>query len=242
MSEHTHHHHAPAADLDPVAHWEEHYGTGDRVWSGAANASLVAILGEHAPSARPGGVEGAAAQGAAQPRALDIGCGEGADAIWLARAGWRTTGVDISPTAIGRAQEAAREAGTGAEQLRLIAADLADPAVDADLGGPFDLVTASFFHSTIALPRTEILRRAAALLAPGGRLLVISHAAPPPWARGDFARHREDLLDPDAEVAALDLPDAEFAVERAELRRRAATAPDGTPSELEDGIVLIRRR
>ncbi|EWS80337.1 methyltransferase [Brachybacterium phenoliresistens] len=232
MSEHTHHHHAPAEGIDPVAHWEEHYGTGDRVWSGAANASLVAVLEELAPSSGP----------SRAPRALDIGCGEGADAIWLARAGWRTTGVDISPTAIGRAQEAAREAGLGPEQLRLIAADLSDPVVDAGLGGPFDLVTASFFHSTIALPRTGILRRAAALLAPGGRLLVISHAAPPPWARGDFARHREDLLDPDAEVAALDLPAADFAVERAELRRRAATAPDGTPAELEDGVVLIRRR
>lgn len=241
MSEHAHHP-APAPEADPTRHWEQHYAGARPVWSGRVNPTLAAVLEHLAPTAAAEAPRDGDGPAGRAPRALDLGCGEGADAIWLARHGWVTTGVDISRTAIARARASAEEAGLAPQQLHLLAADLSDPAVDADLGGPFDLVTASFFHSTVTLPRPRILRRAAALLAPGGRLLILSHAAPPPWARGDSAHRHEDLLDPPAELAALDLPPGAFQVELAELRERAVTAPDGAPARLEDGVVLLRRR
>jgi 2-polyprenyl-3-methyl-5-hydroxy-6-metoxy-1,4-benzoquinol methylase len=66
--------------------WEEHYGERERVWSGRVNVRLA----ELAETMTPG-------------RALDLGCGEGADAMWLAEHGWRVTAVDISQTALDRA-------------------------------------------------------------------------------------------------------------------------------------------
>ncbi|MFC0672549.1 class I SAM-dependent methyltransferase [Brachybacterium hainanense] len=239
-------HDAAVPAADPAQHWEEHYAGTGPVWSGEVNASLAAVLADLVPAAPADG---------AAPRALDLGCGEGADAIWLARAGWVTTGVDISPTAIARARQAAAAADVDPSRLLLLSADLSDEAADATLGGPFDLVTAAFFHASVALPRRGILRRAAALLAPGGRLLVLSHAALPPWAAADPSAHDHEhdtahgdgspgmsMRSPQEDLEDLALPAEDFEVERVEVLRRAATAPDGTPAELEDGILLLRRR
>lgn len=75
--------------------WNERYAThGDGLWSGRANGVLVAELAGSPPG-----------------RALDVGCGEGADAIWLAAAGWQVTGVDVSDVALERAAAAAGDAG-----------------------------------------------------------------------------------------------------------------------------------
>ena len=83
-------------------HWEEHYGERDRVWSGRVNVRLVEVV-----STLEAG------------RALDLGCGEGADACWLAERGWTVVAVDISDTAL---QRAAAEASRQAYQERLTAA------------------------------------------------------------------------------------------------------------------------
>ena len=72
------------------AHWEEHYGERDRVWSGRVNVQFADVVADLTPG-----------------RALDLGCGEGADAVWLAERGWNVVAVDISETALGRAREAA---------------------------------------------------------------------------------------------------------------------------------------
>ncbi|UNX56534.1 class I SAM-dependent methyltransferase [Georgenia sp. TF02-10] len=117
-------------------------------------------------------------------KALDLGCGEGADAIWLTTQGWRwrVTGVGISATATARAREAQRrQLGT---IVRFVTADLAQWEPD---DGPYDLVSASFLHSPAPLPRVAILQRAAATVGTGGHLVVVSHAAPPPWV--DAADH-----------------------------------------------------
>ena len=71
---------------DTQTHWEEHYGERERVWSGRVNARLAEVAAELPPG-----------------RALDLGCGEGADAVWLAERGWDVVAVDISETALGRA-------------------------------------------------------------------------------------------------------------------------------------------
>lgn len=224
----------PGTDVDPATHWEARYADADRVWSGRVNAVLRDV------------VESLAASGDLVPgRALELGSGEGGDAVWLARAGWRVTAVDISPTATRRGAEAATAAGVPADRIRWIAADLG-AGLDAIVGPEsFELVTASFLQSSVELPRTAILRDAAAHVAPGGRLLVVAHAAPPPWARhahgGEHAHgHDDGKVSPKAEVAELEL-DAGWIVEIAEVRSRVATGPDGVEAELEDSVVLVRR-
>ncbi len=73
-----------------AAEWDARYGERDRaMWSGRPNGRLAAEVADLTPG-----------------RALDVGCGEGADAIWLARRGWTVTAIDISDVAVGRAREA----------------------------------------------------------------------------------------------------------------------------------------
>lgn len=199
----------------PADFWEERYAGTDRVWSGRVNRVLADV-----------------AAGLVPGRALDLGCGEGADAIWLAAQGWDSTGVDISPTAIARAVGAAREAGV-ADRARFVVGDLS-----ALPGERYDLVTASFLHSPVELPREDILRRGAACVAPGGHLLITSHAAAPPWSRHGH-EHRFPTADEEVAQLGLDGPDWEVVV--AESRTREAVGPDGRHAHLDDAVVLARR-
>ncbi|MDY0910685.1 bifunctional NAD(P)/FAD-dependent oxidoreductase/class I SAM-dependent methyltransferase [Microbacterium sp. CFBP9034] len=209
-----------SSELAPADYWEQRYSDSERVWSGRPNITLVDVVATLSPG-----------------RSLDLGCGEGADTIWLATQGWDATGLDISPTAVRRAEIAAVAAGLDPSRVRFVAADLAE----WDDGGTYDLVTASFLHSPVALDRVGALRRAAERVAPGGRLLIVSHGAPPPWAP---AGHGRGHAFPTAaeEIADLGLADAEWITERAELRSREAVAPDGTRAELDDTVVQLRRR
>ncbi|MDF1489995.1 FAD-dependent oxidoreductase [Tessaracoccus caeni] len=211
----THSHHSP---LPPAEYWEARYGERDQVWSGKVNAVLAGIASDLEPG-----------------RALDLGCGEGGDVIWLAEQGWKAVGIDISPTATSRGEAAAKERGLD-DRATFFAQDLAD----ADLDGKFDLVTASFFQSPVELDRAAALRRAAALLRPGGHLLITAHAAPPPWANPEHLKTFRPI-DPHDEVAMLQLEPGEWETVFAEIRTRTATSPDGVPGELEDSVVLLRR-
>lgn len=216
-------------DQTPLEYWEDRYGGDAPVWSGRVNATLAAVVG----ALKPG-------------QALELGCGEGGDAIWLAQNGWRVTAVDISPTAIARARTAATDRGIDESQVRWVTADLASWSEPDG----YDLVTASFLHSDVELPRTEILRNAASQVAPGGRLLIISHASRPPWAptheqaahEGEGHHHHHDFKTPAEEIDALELADGQWETALAETRMRQATGPDGQEAELEDGVVLLVRR
>ncbi|GAB3600536.1 class I SAM-dependent methyltransferase [Microbacterium tumbae] len=199
--------------------WERRYAGAGAIWSGRVNRALSDV----AETLTPG-------------TALDLGCGEGGDAVWLARHGWTVTGLDLSATAVGRAREAAAAAGL-AGSARFEIADLA--AWDAP--EEYDLVTASFLQSwPVTIPRAEILRRAAGFVAPGGRLLVVAHAAAPSWADPEhvgahpFPTPREDL-------DALSLAPERWTVLACETRAREAVAPDGAPAALVDGVVLALR-
>ena len=201
---------------DPVQFWERLYNERTQVWSGRVNA----VLEQEAERLTPG-------------RALDLGCGEGGDALWLAERGWQVTAVDLSPTALDRgAAEAARRGLVVDWQC----VDLSERLPS----GPYDLVSAQFLQSPVALPRAEVLRRAAAEVATGGVLLVVGHAAPPPWSQ-----HQPDpaLMPTAAEVLTqLALPEQEWETVRAEQSTRAAIGPDGQSGELVDSVVLLRRR
>ncbi|HMQ38726.1 MAG TPA: FAD-dependent oxidoreductase [Micropruina sp.] len=200
----------------PADFWEDRYAGSDRVWSGRPNHSVTRV----ARDLRAG-------------TALELGCGEGADALWLAQQGWEVTAIDISPTAIRRATEAARAVGVPPERVRFVAADLAEWSD----GQTYDLVTAGFLHSPVELDRTAALRRAAGRVRPGGHLLVVSHAAAPPWADA----HDHHFLTPSEEVDALGLDPASWQVLIAEVRGRPATGPDGREAVLDDSVILLRR-
>jgi len=215
MSEHD-----PAHDTSSgnnhYATWEEHYAAKPQVWSGRVNAQLAAI----APHLGGG-------------RALDLGCGEGGDAIWLADQGWIVVGVDVSHTALARARAAAAEHGV-AGRVEFAQHDLTSSFSE----GSFDLVSACFLHSTVEMDRPAILRRAAAAVAPGGALLIVDHAAAPPWAT---KMHDHPFPSAQTVVAALNLDDAQWSPRRVEAVSRAATSPDGEPVTLVDNVIWLQR-
>ncbi|MEV8266004.1 bifunctional NAD(P)/FAD-dependent oxidoreductase/class I SAM-dependent methyltransferase [Microbacterium sp. NPDC076911] len=210
----------PQREVEPVMFWNNRYSENGRVWSGNPNRTLVTALDELHPGT-----------------AIDLGCGEGADALWLAGQGWTVTGVDISLVAVERAREAAREIGISPRRIAFTVADLAkwNPPTAVDL------VTASFLHAPVELPRIDILRRAASWVSPGGHLLILGHAAAPPWARAfDPHRHRFFTAAEDLEKLELDL--SEWTVLIAEERSREATSPSGAQALLDDSVLLLRRR
>ncbi len=131
--------------------WEERYGSAERVWSGKPNPQLVANVADLPPGT-----------------ALDVGAGEGADAIWLASRGWTVTGVDVSQAALDRAARHAAEAGVDVTWQRVDATQWEPPPAH------FDLVSAQYLH--LPRPAREALyRRLAAAVRPGGMLLIVGH-------------------------------------------------------------------
>jgi SAM-dependent methyltransferase len=201
----------------PASFWDARYRETGRIWSGRANAALE----REAASLAPG-------------RALDLGSGEGGDALWLAVRGWHVTAIDISPTALHRGREAATARGL-AHRIEWIEADLADWVPDRE----FDLVSAHFLHSPVELPRELILRRAAAAVAPSGVLLIVGHGAFPPWSS-----HRHEgppLPGPDEVLAGLELPSPDWSVLTSALVDRDALSPQGDSVVMTDAVLSVRR-
>ncbi|MCA1186907.1 MULTISPECIES: bifunctional 2-polyprenyl-6-hydroxyphenol methylase/3-demethylubiquinol 3-O-methyltransferase UbiG [unclassified Saccharopolyspora] len=172
--------------------------------------------------------------GQAPGDALELGCGGGGDALWLAEQGWRVTAVDISAVAADRLTALANARGLG-DRITAARHDLGAglPA------GEFDLVCAHYLHTPFDLDRASVLRAAAHALRPGGRLVVVDHGSIAPWSwdQNPDLRHP-----PPQEVAAdLALDPRTWAVERADSPRRTATGPDGSTAELTDHVLVIRR-
>ncbi len=136
------------------AFWEERYRTHTAVCRRRPNPQLVAEAGDLVPGT-----------------ALDAGCGEGADAIWLASHGWRVTAVDFATTALRRAREHAETLDAAiTSRIDWVPADLTSWTPTEE---HFDLVSAHYVHP--AAPREALCRRLAASVAPGGTLLIVGH-------------------------------------------------------------------
>lgn len=143
------------SDQFDQAFWDERYRSQAALWSGNPNRHLVVEVDDLAPAA-----------------ALDVGAGEGADAIWLASRGWHVTAVDISAVALERAAGHAAEAGSAvAERIHWLHQDMLDWDPPRDR---YDLVSAQYVHLPREL-RRALFDRLALAVAPGGTLLLVGH-------------------------------------------------------------------
>lgn len=180
MNQHEHNPHDRAIRTGhDHASWEERYRGSAALWSGQVNPTLV----DEAEGLIPG-------------RALDVGCGEGGDVLWLAGRGWRATGLDWSQVALDRAAEHAAAARLS-ERVEWVRGDVESWQPPA---GAFDLVTAHFLHPT-GPQREPVLARLTAAVAPGGTLLWVGHPyneeRAAAWGGDRFAAASEVAIDLD---------------------------------------------
>jgi len=199
-------------------HWEKHYGERDRIWSGRVNVQFADVVADLPPG-----------------RALDLGCGEGADSVWLAERGWDVVAVDISETALGRAREAAGTRGV-TDRIEFVQLDLSEDFPS----GTFDLISSQFLHSTVYLDRSKVLANAAAALRPNGLLVIVDHGSAPPWA--SKLDHHHEFPSAEEVVAGMELSDDEFERVRVDAVERQAVGPEGQQRPWMDNVIVLRRR
>ncbi|MGH9165699.1 MAG: FAD-dependent oxidoreductase [Acidimicrobiales bacterium] len=202
------------------ADWDHRY-QGDPMWSGNPNGTLVGEISGLAPG-----------------RALDVGAGEGGDALWLADQGWTVTASDISQLALDRIAAEAERRG-----LRLACHHADANAPGAFETAAFDLVSAQY----ASIPRTPDGRGVHNLLdavAPGGTLLVVSHDLEPMRAGLDTLADSQ-AFDPDAYVRVDDfaLALAQSPAWDIEVREKRPRPPGAaSASHHVDDIILRARR
>ena len=197
-----------------AAAWDARYSARELVWGAPPNRYVV----EHTTSLPPG-------------RALDLACGEGRNALWLATRGWEVTGSDYSAVALAKAAEmAAPSPKAVVQRLTWRHGD----AVTDELGGPYDLVLQVFLHLQGEQRRT-VLAKAAAALAPGGTLIVVAHDSTNIADGTGGAQDPRVLFTPDDVVA--ELP--------ADMTVTVATKPlrevEGAPRPAIDALVVAVR-
>lgn len=197
---------------DSAEDWDDRYGSEEQFFSGAVNGALAA----EATSLSPG-------------RALDVGCGEGADAIWLAARGWEVTGLDISQLALDRARATADAAGVE------VSWEQADVAVDPPKPEAYDLV--SVFYPALRHSEDDAAIRALIdAVAPGGTLLVVGHDV-------DSMKHHHVGFDPDDYVQPPDVAGRlgdDWTIEVDEVRERIRPPGHDGP-DIPDRVLRARR-
>ncbi|MEU4365594.1 class I SAM-dependent methyltransferase [Promicromonospora sp. NPDC023987] len=197
-------------------HWDERYSSRDRLFSGNPNGVLVTEAADLPPG-----------------RALDVGCGEGGDALWLAGRGWQVTAVDISQVALDRAAAAAVGAGVPGR----VTWRQADVATTPPPDGPFDLVSLQYLPLRVE-PGHAALGRLLAVVAPGGTLLVGGHDVADLSPDDHHGFDPADYYQPD-DVAKL--LDRHWIVEVDERRPRTTPPPEGS-HHTHDTVLRARRR
>ncbi|QNG38463.1 methyltransferase domain-containing protein [Geodermatophilaceae bacterium NBWT11] len=192
--------------------WDDRYGP-EQIWSGQPNGTLVAEVAGLTPG-----------------RVLDVGCGEGADAVWLAGQGWQVTALDVSRVALDRAARHAADAGV---EMTWVPTGLLDAGLPA---GSFNLVSAQYpaLRSTPGRDAEQALRTA---VAPGGTLLVVHHALVDTAEAAAAGFDPADYVSP-ADVAAT--LDADWEVQVHEERPRHVTG--GAGAHHTHDVVLRARR
>ncbi len=214
---HNHDDDAISMDRWTAEAWDERYGSAPALWSGHVNDVVMAETRD-----LPAG------------RALDVACGEGGDALWLAERGWHVEGVDVSQVALDRAAGHAREAGPEiAERLSWVQRDVLTWQPPA---AAYDLVYLSFLHlpSTVRRPVYAALADA---VAPGGTFLVVGHH---PLDIGVVPRPPEPDLFFTAEDLVAEL-DGRWEIVTSEARARPGRHPDGWDVTIHDTVLRASR-
>lgn len=181
--------------------WDDRYGSRPQLFSGNPNGVLVTELTDLTPG-----------------QALDVGCGEGADALWLARRGWLVTAVDISQVALKRAAASCADVQDRVSWKR---GDLTTTPPPADA---FDLICVHYFPFP-RQPDHTALRGLLSAVAPGGTLLFVGHDITGLPERLDDGHVPADYYHP-AEIAELLAPDWTVTVN--ETRPRVVPPPPGS--------------
>jgi SAM-dependent methyltransferase len=201
---------------DPAvqAEWDGRYADRQQLWSGQPNGALVTEVAGLTPG-----------------RVLDVGCGEGADAVWLARAGWEVTALEVSGLALRRAAGHARDAGVA---IHWVHAELAQANLPP---ASYDLVSAQY-PALLRTPDAAAERALLAAVAPGGVLLLVHHAGMETRPVQDNDFDPADYVWPSMITALLD---ADWQVDLNEQRPRIV--PDGgAGAHHVDDLVLRARR
>lgn len=175
--------------------------------------------------------------------ALDAGCGEGAEAIWLATEGWQVTAADISTDALARASSRAATVDAAAERVQWVEADLSAWAP----GKQFDLVSTHYAHP--AMPQQAFYQRIAHWVAPGGTLLIVGHLHAPDTAghahgqdKQGHGHHPPEEASATAASITAGLDANEWDVVTAEEPSRTQTNRAGRAVKLRDVVVRAIRR
>jgi ubiquinone/menaquinone biosynthesis C-methylase UbiE len=192
--------------------WNARYAQKELVWSAEPNRLFATEVATLPPA-----------------RALDLACGEGRNAVWLAEQGWRVTGVDFSDVALAKAAELAASRGV---EVEWVVADVLD--YEPERHG-FDLVVLLYLQ----LPGEELiqaLRSATGSLARGGTLVVLAHDTTNLTRGHGGPKDAAVLYTAEDVVQALD----DLVVERAEAVERTVALPDGEAVAI-DAFVRARR-
>lgn len=216
-----------------AAMWDERYSDESRVWSGEPNGALVDEL-----AGVPAGT------------VLDVGCGEGADAVWLAQQGWDVSALDVSEVALARARQAAADADVQIHWLHSGVVEATLPAAG------FDLVSAQY-PAVLRTPDNTAERALMAAVAPGGTLLFVHHATfgsqPEAGSAHEHHHHHEghasaattdeNRVDPTDYVGPADMLSAlddNWIIETNEVRDRRISGGAGAHHH-EDVVIKARR-
>jgi SAM-dependent methyltransferase len=194
------------------ASWDARYQAADLVWGGEPNRFVAAEFA----GLQPG-------------RALDLGAGEGRNAIWLADLGWRVTAVDFSAVAIERGRQIARARGLTVDWV------LADVRDFVPEPGAFDAVIVAYLH-LVSSELSPVLHRAAAALAPGGQILVIGHDLTNLEEGVGGPQDPEILYAPEAIAAQL----SGLEIRHAERVRRPVVTDEGTKDAIDTLATAVR--
>jgi SAM-dependent methyltransferase len=195
--------------------WDQRYSGEEQVWSGNPNTQLVAEV-----------------SGLSAGTALDVGCGEGGDVIWLARQGWRVTGADFSAKGLARAARHAEQAGV-VEQTDWWQVDARSFAAGER---SYDLVTTHFLHPPDG-GMVAVTRRLAEAVVTGGHLLVVGHAPSEAFTHLTDSHRRAMFV---AAELLPGLPD-DFEARVVEQRPRAVTRGETTVDVYDSTLFAYRQ-
>ncbi|MFC4123684.1 class I SAM-dependent methyltransferase [Nocardia rhizosphaerae] len=217
-----------------AAEWDARYAHSELVWGAPPNSTVVEYvygLDRRVPlvADEPGGTP------PALPRALDLACGEGRHALWLATHGWQVDAVDFSQVGIDKGRTvAARLSRSVRSRVTWRCADITDLDA-AGITGRYELILVVFVHLPAA-QRADLLRELARMVSPGGMLLILGHDTRNITDGYGGPQDRSILFTPEDIRADLGAAGEHLTIRIADVVRRQTEGPDAL-----DALVVAER-